>query len=369
MSGHDTLALTAVVAVCAYYLIAWLLYGRDRKTGVLIAAYEPPRDLSPALLRYIWKKEFDDRTFWAGILSLVAKGIATMHGEDGSTRLRSTRVASLERELPDEERLLAERFIDNVRKGTVINMLDPKTALAVTDMAHSLRQSAVGRWFLENRRFVVVGASLSMIALLAVAQPHSLEQFGVLVFTLAVMAPAAFYLFFLTLRARDLYCALRQNFDAAILRRAAMILAFIVCCMAGITLGGIILGNVFGWPFLIVTFFLAILNMLEVQWMKAPTREGQTLLAEIEGFRHFLTSVERFPMQRSEAPSDGVGLYEKYLPYAVALEVEQAWCDRFVALASTFHENAGMPGAESLYLGMWDGKPLEIIYRPRSAKG
>jgi hypothetical protein len=73
-------------------------------------------------------------------------------------------------------------------------------------------------------------------------------------------------------------------------------------------------------------------------------------------------------MHRSDAPSDKAGLYERYLPYAVALEVEQAWGDQFLALASTFHENAGLPGAESFYLGMWDGKPVEIVYRPEGRK-
>ncbi len=66
------------------------------------------------------------------------------------------------------------------------------------------------------------------------------------------------------------------------------------------------------------------------------------LLSEIEGFRLFLKSVKRLPMQRSDAPSDHSGLYEKYLPYAVALEVEQAWGDQFLALASTFHQLPGV---------------------------
>jgi Predicted membrane protein (DUF2207) len=111
------------------------------------------------------------------------------------------------------------------------------------------------------------------------------------------------------------------------------------------------------------------LNVLQLQWMKAPTQDGEKLLTEIEGFRLFLESVERLPMQRSDAPSDKAGLYEKYLPYAVALEVEQAWGDQFLALASTFHQNAGIPGAESFYLGMWDGKPVEIVYSPERPKG
>ena len=63
------------------------------------------------------------------------------------------------------------------------------------------------------------------------------------------------------------------------------------------------------------------------------------------------------------------GLYEKYLPYALALEVEQAWGDQFLALASTFHQNAGLAGAESFYLGMWNGKPVEVVYKPEPSKG
>ena len=92
-------------------------------------------------------------------------------------------------------------------------------------------------------------------------------------------------------------------------------------------------------------------------------------MSEIEGFRLFLKSVERLPMQRSEAPGNKAGLYEKYLPYAIALEVEQAWGDQFLALASTFHQNAGLPGVESFYLGIWDGKPVEIVYKPEPPKG
>lgn len=366
MPDNFTLAVTAVVAVCAYYVFAWLLAGRDPEAGVLIASYEPPRNLSPALIRYVWKERFDDRTFWAGVLSLVAKGLATMHAENGATQLHPTPAANRKQSLPEEEQILLDRLLrGHPRKGIVITMLDPRTALAASDMAASLHQSAVGRWFQENRIYVTVGICLSMAALFAVAQPRRLEQWGVLGLALALMAPAAFYLFFLTMRARDLFRSLHQKFDAAILRRCAVLLGFIVSCIASIVLGGVVLGGDFGWLFIVVAIFLTILNVLQLQWMKAPTQDGARLLTEIEGFRLFLQSVERLPMQRSDAPSDKAGLYEKYLPYAVALEVEQAWGDQFLALASTFHQNAGLPGAESFYLGMWDGKPVEIVYSPK----
>ncbi len=75
MLGNITLAATAIVAVSAYYSFAWLLYGRNSGTYVLIALYDPPRSLSPAMIRYVWKERFDDRTFWAGVLNLVAKAL------------------------------------------------------------------------------------------------------------------------------------------------------------------------------------------------------------------------------------------------------------------------------------------------------
>lgn len=370
MPGNVILAITAVVAVCAYYVFAWLLFGRDPKAGTLIPSYEPPRELSPAMIRYVWKEQFDDRTFWAGVLSLVAQGLATMHAENGATRLQPTEAADRKESLPKEEQILLDRLLrGRTRKGIVITMLDPRTALAASDMAASLHHSAVGRWFQENRIYVTVGICLSMAALFTVAQPRRLEQWVALGLALALMAPAAFYLFFLTMRVRDLFRSLRQKFDAAILRRCAIILGFIASCMAGIVLGGVVLGGDFGWPLIVVALFLTILNVLQLQWMKAPTQDGGKLLNEIEGFRLFLKSVERLPMQRSDAPSDKAGLYEKYLPYALALEVEQAWGDQFLALSSTFHQNAGLPGAESFSLGMWDGKPVEIVYRPEPAKG
>jgi hypothetical protein len=370
MPANFTLAISAVLAVCAYYGFAWLLFERDPRAGVLVTAYEPPRNLSPAMVRYVWKERFDDRTFWAGVLSLVAKGLATMHAEDGATHLRPTEAANQKQSLPEEEEILLDRLLrGRPRKGIVITMLDSRTTLAAADMAASLHKNAVGRWFQENRMYVIVGICLSVAAYFAVAQPRWMEQWGVLVLALAMMAPAAFYLFFLAMRAHDLYRSLRQQFDTTLLWRGAGLLGFIVSCIAGIVLGAVVLAGNFGWLLIVVTIFLTLLNILQARWMKAPTQDGARLLTEIEGFRLFLKSVEHLPMQRSDAPGDNVGHYEKYLPYAVALEVEQAWGDQFLALASTFHQNAGVRGAESFYLGMWDGKPVEVVYRPELPKG
>lgn len=265
--------------------------------------------------------------------------------------------------------LLDELIRGHTRRDLPINMLSPKTRVAVRDMADALRRNAGGRWFTDNRPFVTGGVLMSVAAICVIASPHSNEELAALVLGLAVMAPGGFYLFFISRRVWDVICALRQHCDWAALRREALLVAMLFPCVAAIILGGVVLGATFGWPAVAATLFLAALNAAFLVWIRTPTEVGKRLLIEIEGFRLFLKSVERLPMQRTDEPSEHAGVYEKYLPYAVALEVEQAWGDRFVALTSTFHQNAGMPGAEAFYLGMWNGKPLEIIYKPEASRG
>ena len=64
-------------------------------------------------------------------------------------------------------------------------------------------------------------------------------------------------------------------------------------------------------------------------WISAPTREGRAVLDRIMGFRQYLSITERDRLDRLTAPEDTPELFERYLPYAIALGVENRWADRF----------------------------------------
>jgi uncharacterized membrane protein YgcG len=69
--------------------------------------------------------------------------------------------------------------------------------------------------------------------------------------------------------------------------------------------------------------------------VKAPTVEGRKLMDEVEGLKLYLSVAERDELARMKGP-DGPPLlddkrYEMLLPYAVALEVEEAWTEKFTA--------------------------------------
>ncbi len=71
------------------------------------------------------------------------------------------------------------------------------------------------------------------------------------------------------------------------------------------------------------------MNILFYQWMKAPTLYGREMMDKIEGFKMYLSVAEGSRIQMMGAPEKNIGLYEKYLPYAIALDVENAWTRQF----------------------------------------
>jgi len=243
-------------------------------------------------------------------------------------------------------------------------MLDTETEYAATSMAGSLRQRAIGKWFRDNREYVVPGALFSLLPVCLAASPRSLQQWIALIVAFGAMAPGAFYLAFTLLRLRVLFRGARFEVRRALSRGAVIIFTVGIPCVAALLVGCVVLLGAFGWRVLAVSVAMVALNLAFLHFMKAPTADGRKLLDEIAGFRDFLKTVEKLPMDRADAPSKDVGLYEKYLPYAVALDVEQEWSDSFVALASSPHGAALAPHTHAFYLGMWNDKPVEVFYTP-----
>ena len=74
---------------------------------------------------------------------------------------------------------------------------------------------------------------------------------------------------------------------------------------------------------------VAVVNILFYHLLKAPTLLGRRILDKIEGFKMFLAATETDRLQRIYPAGRTPELYEKFLPYALALGVEQQWTEQF----------------------------------------
>lgn len=81
---------------------------------------------------------------------------------------------------------------------------------------------------------------------------------------------------------------------------------------------------------LFVGFFLLVLCLVVYFLLKDFTDEGLKLKAQIDGFKMFLSATqEEFLKIVGSTPEQNPELYEKYLPYAMALGVEKQWNLKF----------------------------------------
>jgi len=69
--------------------------------------------------------------------------------------------------------------------------------------------------------------------------------------------------------------------------------------------------------------------------MPAYTREGRHVQDHIEGLRQYLSVAERDDLARIKAPEMTPVEFARMLPYALALDVERTWADRFAAVIGT----------------------------------
>ncbi|HEU4618267.1 MAG TPA: DUF2207 domain-containing protein [Gammaproteobacteria bacterium] len=89
--------------------------------------------------------------------------------------------------------------------------------------------------------------------------------------------------------------------------------------------------------------------------LKAPTQKGRSLLDEIEGFKLYLEVAEKDEINLRNPPEKTPELFEAYLPYALALAVEQPWAEKFARVFSRLEGQTGAAYQPAWYHGRWSG--------------
>lgn len=78
-----------------------------------------------------------------------------------------------------------------------------------------------------------------------------------------------------------------------------------------------------------VIILMVVLFFLFAALMKRPTGLGRRLLDDMLGFKDYLEIAEKDEMNLRTPPEKTPQLFENYLPFALAMGVEQQWAERF----------------------------------------
>ena len=287
------IALAGLLVLLVYCVRTWRRIGRDPAKGVVFARYEPPAGFSPAGLRFMNRRSYDSRCFTADVLDMAVKG-----------ELRINRKKRLLSDAWSLERL-APAPRDGDRAGR-----DP----AQDKLLNALFTSRRSKLDLHKR---------NATTLQACNQAHSK--------------------------------ALDQRFHPRYFKRnggsiGIALLIATVAAIAAFMLSG-------GTGMLLIGMVVALMMVTVITFailVQAPTPEGRRLLDEIEGLKLYLGVAERDDLKNLQGPDAppelDAGRYEQLLPYAVALDVEDAWTKKFT-LTVGVAAAAAATGAIAWYRG------------------
>lgn len=147
-----------IIGLCvlmAYYLLAWVMVGRDPEAFVVITRYETPVGLSPGSSRYIDRMGYDHMSFAASLVNLAVKGLIEIKEEGRKYTLNRTSAPL--GELAAGEKEILKNLFHNL-KGTSITLKQSKhSTIRKTLKAH---EAALGRnseklYFVRNRGWLI----------------------------------------------------------------------------------------------------------------------------------------------------------------------------------------------------------------------
>ncbi|MBN3038063.1 MAG: DUF2207 domain-containing protein [Candidatus Omnitrophica bacterium] len=319
-----------LLIVLAYYLLVWAKVGKDPERGTIIPLFEPEKGFSPAAMRYIMKMGYDNKIFTATIINMAVKGYLKIIESNGVFTIE--RLKADESVLNAQEKLISRLLLGSDNRIVLKNANHTIVSGTITKLKQSLKNNYEKIYFLTNFSYFLPGVMLSLLIVFAsAASAEPLEgKIG-----------AFFISIWLTIWSFGVVMLVRQ---AASLWKGALSAS----AKRFSSLGGAIFLSIFSIPFIIgelvgmgalaamtsiavvfVMIALVFVNVLFHHLLKAPTRAGRRLMDKIEGFKLYLSVAEKERMNFLNPPEKTPELFEKYLPYALALDVEQPWSEQF----------------------------------------
>ena len=318
---REAILFGGLVVLVLFLYVQWWRVGRDPKTGVIFPQYDPPHGISPAVMRFVRRMDYDDRCFAADVVLLGVDGALEIEEKENTYVLRKRGAPGAG--IPDSARLLHESLFaggdkltleqsDHARIGG-IRKLHQKTIHEGHAKANFRRNDGIGCLGV----LVAIGIITAALLLDTIQPVAQLVVLTIATGLLAMFLAGSLYSVF----------AARHDGRSAVGWIVASILA------AAAPAGAAWLLSMFSS----VIFAVLVAAICAVQvpfgyWLRAPTETGRKLLDKVDGLRLYLGVAERDELARAKAPPMTIDEYQRLLPYAMALDVEKTWGDRLAAV-------------------------------------
>jgi hypothetical protein len=397
-SAHfDALFSLSSLSIVLWYAGSWFFCTKAQRLRPAYPIFHVPYGLDPAYVGYIKKLRFDADLFLADLVDLAIRGFVAISPLDAAMSVSRTRKRW--DDLSAAHRAMMESLFEGGRPSVVIcggDGVGGKADVSFTKAKVSMMPSFYGvkrraaaqkgtaggklprlmRW---NYKPVLCGLPLFAPFFLLLRTSGEGMSPGILPIGLATLFFAPFFTsaistvknlrksweskavadgFYGDHHSRNpKHAKKRRGVSPVSIFAAAALLAllslaipfFIISRLIAVFFAGSPQAN----PYVVTIAGAAIASALVFSAIiPERTQEGKKLLARVEGFEMFLKTAERnrmetlYPFRGQKIPELTLSLFERFLPYAIALGAAEIWSESFAELlAESRYDPAWYAGA------------------------
>lgn len=323
---HIVTGLAGMAVLLVYYFLVWSKVGKDPEKGVIIPHYEPPEGYSPASMRFVEKMGYDNTCFATAIINLAVKGFLTIkEDDDGDYTLSKTGKTDVEM-APGETALVRALFSSN--NSIVLKQSNhAKISKAIAAHKKSLKNNYEKLYFVNNSGYFIIGIVLTFLAIISAFITRGSGNDPGMLFMMLWLTGWTFGVVMLIKQAITAWAAVKKSLLQII--PAVFITVFSIPFIGAEIFVGYQLAQLASYSLVFIIILTIVINWVFYELLKAPTRAGRDLMDKVEGFKNYIELAEKHELDYKYPGGRTPELFEKYLPYALALGLEQIWSKQF----------------------------------------
>ena len=325
------LALFLIILGFAYFLYnSWVKYGIDPVKPTVYPQFNVPNNLSPASLAYLKNEYIDQNYITASIVNLAVKGFIKIKEAKEEQFFGYKDIYIIQKlkgtnnPLPTEEIKIMNGFFKGKDEIQIDGEYDENIASTMSDYTANLK--------FQHSNFIDEGS-------------NSLKLFFPLLFVLAIAGISFFMSYKMSPDSDFIY----YGNILLVATTIAFIITFfikkgkdVVYWLLGIVFGVLSIfilikmmvdeniSYTFNYyiTYLFLIFGIALLFVYR-EYIKKPSIEKLTIQSLIDGFKMYMSAAENETLKFHNPPQMTPELFEKFLPYAIVMGVDDIWGDKF----------------------------------------
>ena len=351
---------TGTVICLLFFFITLNTAGKRPKRQVVIPTFRPPRDLSPAAVNFLAHRRIFSTAFTATLVEMAVKGVLSIRCEKKKywlvNKMNTEGLRSEEQKIHaaifPEKKAKDSEIIEQLRAAAESNpelkanlnieelqkeLSEPEVEVSISNnekfrKANGALETEIYKQFKfedhyrDNSKYVPIGGLLlNMVFALYLILTGWTGEVG-LAFVFA--SPFIFMEILVLLTAFKKLTFGRTHF------LLASFITLIILYLVILFSGDMTVDHLPSFVFFTVFSLLYIVYVVRIRRVFTP--EGAKINSELKGFKMYLQTAEEHRLNMLTPPELTPELFEKLLPYAIALKVSNEWCKKFDNVLKTF---------------------------------